>query len=79
MISIARISIALTLGSVLAACGSPASPPQSPTNDAQPPATSPGDGKVIGADQVSPAQKLEQGPTLDSRDGVEPAQTPPRE
>jgi hypothetical protein len=79
MTCIARTSIALTLGLVLAACGSPASPPQSPTNDVQPPSTSPGDGKVIGADQVPPAQKLEQGPTLDSRDGVQPSQTPPHE
>jgi len=44
-----HISIAATLAALLAACGAPATPPQSPTNDVQPPATTTGDGKVIGA------------------------------
>lgn len=70
---------AVTLATLLAACGSPATPPQSPNNDVQPPATTTGDGKVMGADQVSPAQKLQEGPKLDSRDGVQPATTPPRD
>lgn len=69
-ISIAALTV------LLAACGAPANPPQSPINDHQPPATSPGDGKVIGADGVSPAQKLEEGATIDSRDGAKPATTP---
>jgi hypothetical protein len=64
---------------LLSACGSPSTPAHSPTNDVQPPATTTGDGKVMGADQVPPAQKLEQGPKLDSRDGAEPAATPPHE
>ena len=73
------IATAVTLALLLAACGSPASPPQSPTNDAQPPAPSTGDGKMIGADGVPPAQKLEEGPKLDSKDGVKPAATPPHD
>jgi hypothetical protein len=70
---------ALTLSTLLAACGSPATPPQSPSNDVQPPATTTGDGKVMGADQVPPAQKLQEGPKLDSSKGLQPATTPPRE
>jgi hypothetical protein len=76
MTRIHHLSIALPLSALLAACGSPANPPQSPSNDIQPPATTTGDGKVIGADGVPPAQKLEEGPKLDSRDGVKPAATP---
>lgn len=72
-----RTSI-LATAVLLSACGSP-SPAQSPTNDVHPPATTPGDGKVIGADQVPPAEKLEQGPKLDTRDGIEPAATPAHE
>lgn len=72
-------SVAATLLALLGACGAPGTPPQSPINDHQPPATSPGDGKVIGADGVPPAQKLEEGPKLDTRDGVKPATTPPAE
>lgn len=72
-----RISI-LATAVLLSACGSP-SPVRSPTNDVQPPSTTPGDGKVIGADQVSPAEKLEEGPKLDSHDGPKPATTPPHE
>jgi hypothetical protein len=79
MSCIAQASVAVTIMTLLAACGAPASPPQSPINDAQPPATTTGDGKVIGADEIPPAQKLEQGPKLDSRDGLQPAQTPPHE
>jgi hypothetical protein len=78
----ARISLiasAVTLAALLAACGSPANPPQSPINDAQPPAPRTGDGKMIGADEVSPAQKLEEGPQLNSREGVKPAATPPHD
>jgi hypothetical protein len=67
---------ALLLSALLAACGSPANPPQSPTNDTTPPTTTTGDGKVLGADEVPPAQKLESGPTLDSKDGLKPAAQP---
>lgn len=63
---------------LLAACKSPQGPvPNSPTRDHEPPATSPGDGEVIGADGVSPAQKLEEGPKIDSEEGVVPAGPPP--
>ena len=79
MTRISYIATGVTLSVLLAACGSPATPPQSPSNDVQPPATTTGDGKVIGADQVPPAQKLEEGPQLDSRDGVKPAAAPARE
>lgn len=72
-------SFALALLLVVGACGAPGNPPQSPVNDHQPPATSPGDGKMIGADQVPPGQKLEEGPQLDTRDGVKPAATPAAE
>ena len=75
----APCSVIVSVALLLAACGAPASPPQSPTNDVQPPATTTGDGQVVGADGVPPAQKLEEGPSLDSRDGVKPAATPPRE
>jgi hypothetical protein len=73
------LSTAVTLSALLAACGSAANPPQSPNNDARSPATTTSDGKVIGADGVSPAQKLEEGPKLDSRDGIKPAARPPGE
>ena len=67
---------AWALSALLTACGSPANPPQSPTNDNTPPTTTTGDGKVIGADEVPPAQKLQEGPTLDSKDGLKPAAQP---
>jgi len=73
-----HISIAALLV-VLAACGAPGNPVRSPSNAQQPPATTTSDGKVIGADGVPPGQKLEEGPRLDSRDGLKPAATPPRE
>lgn len=57
------------------ACG-PSSPPKSPTNDVTPPTTNTGDGEVMGADRVSPAQKLDQGPKLDSSEGIKPAPKP---
>jgi hypothetical protein len=72
-------STAATLATLLAACGSPSTPPQSPTNDTQPSSLTTSDGKTVGADGVAPAQKLQEGPKLDSRHGVEPAATPPRE
>jgi hypothetical protein len=62
---------------LLSACKSPQGPvPRSPTHDNEPPATSPGDGEVVGADKVPPAQKLEEGPKLDSERGAEPAREP---
>jgi len=71
------IATAVTLAALLAACGPPPGP-KSPVNDDTPsPKTS--DGKTIGADDVPPSQKLEQGPKLDSRDGVKPAATPPHD
>ena len=49
------------VAAVLGACApSPAKPPQSPTNDVEPPATTTGNGEVMGADHVPPAQKLEE-------------------
>ncbi|MDF3066132.1 MAG: hypothetical protein K0R38_1733 [Polyangiaceae bacterium] len=56
------------------ACG-PTSPSKSPTNDVTPPTTNTGDGEVMGADRVPPAQKLDQGPKLDS-EGLQPAPKP---
>ena len=59
------------------ACGNPNSaPPSSPTNDVQPPTTTTGNGEVMGADRVPPAQKLEQSPKLDSQEGLKPAAQP---
>lgn len=70
----------LLLALLLVACGNPNSPPpSSPTNDVQPPTTTTGNGEVMGADRVPPAQKLEEGPTLDSQDGLKPAAKPPGE
>lgn len=71
-----RFISATAIATLLAACGAPAGAPQSPTNDVQPPATTTGDGEVVGADRVPPGQKLEEGPKLDTRDGVKPAATP---
>jgi hypothetical protein len=69
----------LALAVLLGACGQPNSPTKSPTNDVQPPTTTTGNGEVMGADRVSPAQKLEQGPKLDAKDGLKPAAQPPAE
>jgi hypothetical protein len=63
---------------LLGACSSPGTPPKSP-NDVQPPTTATGDGEVMGADRVSPGQKLEEGLTVDSHEGVKPAAQPPAE
>jgi hypothetical protein len=60
------------------ACG-PSSPSKSPTHDVTPPTTNTGDGEVMGADRVPPAQKLEQGPKLDSNEGIQPAPKPGNE
>jgi len=76
---ISLIATALTLAALLAACGSPATPAQSPSNDSQSPPQTTSDGEAIGADRVPPGQKLEEGPKLDSKDGVKPAATPPHE
>jgi hypothetical protein len=65
---------------VLGACALPSSsPPKSPTNDVQPPTTTTGNGEIMGADHVSPGQKLEEGVKIDSKDGVKPAAQPPTE
>lgn len=67
----------LLAGLLLVACGNPNSaPPSSPTNDVQPPTTTTGNGEVMGADRVPPAQKLEEGPKLDSNEGIKPAAKP---
>lgn len=67
----------LLAGLLLVACGNPNSPPPgSPTNDVKPPITNTGDGEVMGADRVPPAQKLQEGPKLDSQDGLKPAAKP---
>lgn len=60
---------------VLLACG-PSSPSKSPTNDVTPPTTNTGDGEVMGADRVAPGDKLNQGPQLDSNEGLKPAEKP---
>lgn len=66
------------LALLLFGCKSPQGPlPNSPTRDHEPPATTPGDGEVMGADRVPPAQKLEEGPKVDSEKGVVPADAPP--
>lgn len=57
------------------ACG-PAQPAASP-GGSEPSARTTSDGEPLGADRVSPGQKLEQGPQLDSSEGVKPAPTPP--
>ncbi len=63
---------------LLAACGpSKATPPKSPTNDVEPPTTTTGNGEIMGADHVSPGQKLDEGVKLDSKDGIKPAAQPP--
>ena len=67
------------LVALLGACTSPATPPKSPTNDVQPPTTTTGNGEVMGADRVSPGQKLEEGLSVDSHEGVKPAAQPPAE
>lgn len=60
------------------ACKAPQGPtPNSPIHDHQPPSTSPGDGEVMGADRVPPEQKLEEGPKLDTEQGVVPSGAPP--
>jgi len=70
----------LLLAFMLVGCGNPNSaPPSSPTNDVQPPTTTTGNGEVMGADRVPPAQKLEEGPKLDSHEGLKPAAKPPGE
>lgn len=67
------------LVALLGACSSPATPPKSPTNDVQPPATTTGSGEVMGADRVSPGQKLEEGVKVDSHEGVKAAAQPTAE
>jgi len=76
---ISLIATALTLAALLAACGSPGTPPQSPSNESQSPPPTTSDGETIGADRIPPGQKLQEGPKLDSKDGLKPAATPPRE
>lgn len=75
-----RLMLSLcALVALLGACSSPATPPKSPTNDVEPPATTTGNGEVMGADRVSPAQKLQEGLKVDNQKGVEPAARPPAE
>lgn len=73
-----KILRALLPALVLAACG-PSSPSKSPTNDVTPPTTNTGDGEVMGADRVAPGSKLDQGPKLDSSEGLKPAEKPSSE
>ena len=80
MTRIPLASTAMALAVLLAACGgSAASPPRSPGDDTDPSTPTTADGKAVGADGVTPAQKLQEGPKLDSQHGVEPAATPPHE
>ena len=77
---IVRISLRwhLALPLLLMACKAPQGPtPNSPLHDTQPPSTSPGDGEVIGADRVPPEQKLEEGPKLDTEQGIVTPGGPP--
>ena len=71
------------LGALVALIGactpSSASPTRSPSNDFEPPATTTGNGEVMGADRVPPGQKLQEGVKLDSQEGVQPAVQPPKE
>lgn len=68
----------LSLALLVMACG-PSSPSKSPTNDVTPPTTNTGDGEVMGADRVPPGQKLDEGPKLDSSEGIKPAPKPGEE
>lgn len=62
------------------ACAAPqVAPAGSPSSERDPSAPTTSDGEVIGADRVPPNQKLEQGPRVDSSEGVKPAATPPKE
>jgi hypothetical protein len=61
----------------LGACGpSQVTPPKSPTGDNQPPATTTGNGEVLGADKVPVGDKLDQGVSVDSQQGIKPAAKP---
>ena len=60
---------------LVAAC-KPSTPPQPPTNDVTPPTTNTGDGQVMGADQKPPAEKLDEGPQIDSQKGLKPGTKP---
>ncbi|RYZ02675.1 MAG: hypothetical protein EOO73_30920 [Myxococcales bacterium] len=70
------MKLSLLLLPLLALACVPSSPSKSPTNDVTPPTTNTGDGEVMGADRVAPAQKLDQGPKLDSSEGLQPAPKP---
>ena len=67
----------LLLAIVLAACA-PAqnAPPSSPSSSQQPPPAHTSDGEVLGADREAPGEKLEQGVSVDSKQGVKPAARP---
>lgn len=68
----------LVVALALCACG-PSQPAASPGGGAEPSGPTTSDGEPIGADRVTPGQKLEQSPKLDSSEGVKPAATPPNE
>ena len=67
----------LLLTIALAACA-PAqnAPPSSPSSSQQPPPAQGSDGEVIGADREAPSEKLDQGVSVDSKQGVKPAARP---
>lgn len=76
--TLARSSLFFLAPLLVLSCQAPQGPaPNSPTHDHHPPATSPGDGEVIGADRVPPEDKLQEGPKLDSEEGVVPSGAPP--
>jgi hypothetical protein len=79
--SFARRAVFSCLLSVLSsACASPqVAPAAPPSSERDPSAPTTSDGEVVGADRVPPSQKLEQGPRVDTNDGVKPAATPPAE
>jgi|RhiMethySRZTD1v2_1073278.scaffolds.fasta_scaffold505397_2 hypothetical protein len=72
------LGLCLIGASALLACRAPQPPttPPSPTRDHSPPSTDPGDGDIIGADRVPPAQKLEESPKVTDQ-GPKPAEQPP--
>jgi hypothetical protein len=69
-----------SLGVALCGCATPqAAAPATPNNQPELAGPTTSDGEPIGADRQAPGKKLEQGPALDSNQGVKPSATPPTE
>jgi hypothetical protein len=77
MKALSCLGLCLIGAASLLSCRAPQPPttPPSPTRDHSPPSTDPGDGEIIGADRVSPAQKLDEGPKV-TGEGMKPADQP---